>query len=122
MTRSQVSNWLKKDDDAHQQPCDDATLAHFLDGLIADRRGKKGGNQPQTESKLNNNVIFRKLKIALDLKADDILRIMSLVDFTLSKHELSAFFRKIGHKHYRECREQILRNFLHGVQIEYRKE
>ena len=120
VTRSQVSNWLKKDDD--QQSCDDGTLAHFLDGLIADRRGKKGGNQPQPGSKLNNNVIFRKLKIALDLKADDILRIMSLVDFTLSKHELSAFFRKIGHKHYRECREQILRNFLHGLQIEYRKE
>jgi uncharacterized protein YehS (DUF1456 family) len=38
----------------------------------------------------------------------------------MSKHELSAFFRKKGHKHYRECQEQILRNFLHGIQIEYR--
>ena len=45
---------------------------------------------------------------------------MALVDFTISKHELSAFFRKKGHKHYRECQEQILRNFLHGIQIEYR--
>ncbi len=47
---------------------------------------------------------------------------MALVDFTISKHELSAFFRKKGHKHYRECQEQILRNFLHGIQLEYRDE
>ena len=122
VTRSQVSSWLKKDDDVYQQPCNDLTLAHFLDGMIADRRGKKKDNQLPTESILNNNVVFRKLKIALGLEADDILRIMSLVDFSLSKHELSAFFRRKEHKHYRECQEQILRNFLHGLQIEYRKE
>jgi len=46
--------------------------------------------------------------------------VMALVDFKISKHELSAFFRKKGHKHYRECQEQILRNFLHGIQVEYR--
>ena len=71
---------------------------------------------------LNNNIIFKKLKIALNLKAEDILRKMAVVDFKISKHELSAFFRKKGHKHYRECQEQILRNFLHGIQVEYRDE
>jgi uncharacterized protein YehS (DUF1456 family) len=83
-------------------------------------RGKKDGPQPEPEDKLNNNIIFKKLKIALNLKAEDILRVMALVDFKISKHELSAFFRKKGHKHYRECQEQILRNFLHGIQVEYR--
>ena len=122
VTRSQVSNWLKKDDDPEQQQCDDRILACYLNGLINEMRGKKEGPQPEPEDKLNNNIIFKKLKIALNLKAEDILRIMGLVDFTISKHELSAFFRKKGHKHYRECQEQILRNFLHCIQIEYRKE
>jgi len=122
VSRSQVSNWLKKDDDPEQQLCDDRILACYLNGLINEMRGKKEGTQPEPEDKLNNNIIFKKLKIALNLKAEDILRMMALVDFTISKHELSAFFRKKGHKHYRECQEQILRNFLHGIQLEYRDE
>ena len=83
--------------------------------------GKKEGSQVEPEQSLTNNLIFRKLKIALDLKDDDILVIMESVDFRLSKHELSAFFRKPGHKNYRECKNQILRNFLTGVQNKYRK-
>jgi len=62
------------------------------------------------------------LKIALDLKDEDILQLMTLADFSMSKHELSAFFRKPGHKNYRECKDQILRNFLQGVQLQYRPE
>jgi len=120
VTRSQVSDWLKKDDDPDQQSCDDKTLACFLNGLINDMRGKKEGAQPEPEDKLDYNIIFRKLKIALNLQADDILKILALVEIKISKHELSAFFRKKGHKHYRVCQEQILRNFLHGVQIKYR--
>ena len=61
-----------------------------------------------------------KLKIALNLKAEDVLEIMYLSDWRMSKHELSAFFRKPGHKHYRDCKNQILRNFLKGVQLKYR--
>ena len=52
--------------------------------------------------------------------AGDILAILSLADFSMSKHELSAFFRKPGHKHYRECKDQILRNFLGGLQHKMR--
>ena len=72
------------------------------------------------ENRLTNNLIFRKLRIALNLKDDDILEIMGLAGFRLSKHELSAFFRKPGHKNYRVCKQQILRNFLQGMQIKYR--
>jgi uncharacterized protein YehS (DUF1456 family) len=120
VTRSQVSDWLKKEDDPQQQPCDDKTLACFLNGLINEMRGKKEGAQPTPEERLNNNIIFRKLKIALDLKAEDVLRIMELAGFTIGKSELSAFFRKPGHKHYRLCEDQILRNFLQGMQLEFR--
>jgi len=120
VTRVQVSDWLKKDDDPAFQECSDAELAIFLNGLINDRRGKKEGAQPDPEEQLTNNIIFRKLKIALDLKAEDILAILGQVDVHISKHELSAFFRKPGHKHYRDCKDQILRNFLNGIQLKYR--
>lgn len=120
VTREQISDWLKKDDDPAYQPCSDTQLAIFLNGLINDKRGKKEGAQPEPEQHLTNNIIFMKLKIALNLKADDVLEILSLVDMNISKHELSAFFRKTDHKHYRKCKDQILRNFLKGVQLKYR--
>ncbi len=120
VTRGQVSDWLKKEDDPAYQDCTDIQLAIFLNGLINDKRGKKEGAQPDPEIDLTNNIIFRKLRLALDLKADDILDIMELANFSISKHELSAFFRKSDHKHYRNCNDQILRNFLKGVQLKYR--
>ena len=120
VTREQIRDWLKKDDDPAYQKCSDTQLAIFLNGLINDKRGKKEGLQPEPEKRLTNNIIFRKLKIALGLKAEDVLEIMKRADFSMSKHELSAFFRKPGHKHYRDCKDQILRNFLKGVQLKYR--
>ena len=78
------------------------------------------GPQPVPETSLNNNIIFRKLKIALNLQAEEVLALIKQADFSMSKHELSAFFRKPGHKHYRECRDQVLRYFLKGVQLKYR--
>jgi uncharacterized protein YehS (DUF1456 family) len=56
----------------------------------------------------------------LDLKADDVVEILGLAKFRISKHELSAFFRRPDHKHYRICEDQLLRNFLKGVQFKYR--
>ena len=120
VTREQVSNWLKKDDDEAFQECGDEQLATFLNGLINEKRGKKEGAQPEPEKRLTNNIIFKKLKIALNLKEDDILEIFGFAEFDLSRHELSAFFRKKGHKNYRVCNDQIMRNFLQGVQFKYR--
>ena len=120
VTRSQLSVWLKKDEDPDYEECSDVMFATFLNGLINVIRGKKDGPQVEPEKRLSNNIIFRKLKIAFDLQAEDILTVLSLVDFSLSKHELSAFFRRSDHKHYRECKDQVLRNFLNGLQIEYR--
>ncbi len=120
ITRGQISDWLKKDDDPAYQECSDSQLAIFLNGLINDKRGKKDGPQPEPEKYLTNNIIFIKLKIALNLKAEDVLEILDLSALSLSKHELSAFFRKPGHKHYRDCKDQVLRNFLKGMQLKYR--
>ena len=119
-TRAEISDWLKKEDDADYRKCSDPQLASFLNGLIIEKRGKKDGPLPEPETVLNNNIIFRKLKIALNLQADDVLSLVNRGDFNISKHELSAFFRKPGHKHYRECKDQVLRNFLKGLQQEHR--
>ncbi|HEY5674330.1 MAG TPA: DUF1456 family protein [Malonomonas sp.] len=120
VTREQISAWLKKEEDPAHQKCSDKQLATFLNGLIIDKRGKKPGGQPEPESRLNNNIIFRKLKIALNLQAEEILEIMTLAQGRISKHELSAFFRTPEHKHFRDCNDQILRNFLKGAQLKYR--
>jgi uncharacterized protein YehS (DUF1456 family) len=120
VTRAEISDWLKKDDDSDYKNCGDLQLASFLNGLIVEKRGKKDGPQPEPEKTLNNNIIFRKLKIALNLQADDVIAMINQADFRISKHELSAFFRKPGHKHYRECKDQVLRYFLKGMQLKYR--
>jgi uncharacterized protein YehS (DUF1456 family) len=120
VSREQISDWLKKDDDPAYKALSDTQLAIFLNGLINQKRGKKDGPQPAPEKTLNNNIIFRKLKIALNLKEEDTLAILELANLRISKHELSAFFRRADHKHYRACKDQVLRNFLKGLQLKYR--
>ena len=66
---------------------------------------------------MNNNEIFKKLRVALKLRDDQIVEILSLVDFRITKTELSAFFRAEDHPNYKECGDQILRNFLNGLVI-----
>lgn len=69
---------------------------------------------------LTNNDILKKLRVALQLRDDQIVEILKLVDFHTSKSELGAFFRKEDHPKYRECGDQILRNFLNGLVIHLR--
>ncbi len=120
VTREKLSDWLKKDDEATYTSLSDTQLAIFLNGFIIEKRGKKEGAVPVPEKKLNNNIIFRKLKIALNLKNEEALDVLALANLRISKHELSAFFRRADHKHYRVCKDQILRNFIHGMQLKYR--
>ena len=120
VSRADVSDWLKREDDPEFLELKDVQLAVFLNGLIILNRGRKEGEQPEPEKRLNNNMIFRKLKIALNLKDDDILDILELVDMNISKHELSAFFRNPSQMQYRDCNDQILRRFLMGMQKKYK--
>jgi len=120
VTRTEISDWLKKDDHPDYKVCTDTQLAIFLNNFITEKRGKRDGPQPEPEKRLSNNMIFMKLKIALNLKAEEVLEILNLANFKLSKHELSAFFRKTGHKHFRECKDQVLRNFLQGLAVKHR--
>ncbi|MEZ4793064.1 MAG: DUF1456 family protein [Gelidibacter sp.] len=69
---------------------------------------------------MTNNDIFKKLRVALKLRDDEIVKILELVDFRISKSELGAFFRNEDHPKYMECGDQILRNFLNGLIIHLR--
>ena len=120
VTRAQLSAWLKRDEDPDFQACGDEILARFLNGMIIDRRGRREGPLPEPERRLSNNAVLAKLKIALTLRTEDLVEILASADCAVSQHELSAFFRRANHRHYRECQDQILRKFLQGVQIKFR--
>jgi uncharacterized protein YehS (DUF1456 family) len=120
VTREQISNWLKKDDDEAYVSCGDTSFSIFLNGLIIDRRGKQDRPTPEPDKKITNNIVLRKLKIAFDMKNEDVLALLSNNGVSISKHELSAFFRRTDHKHYRPCKDQVLRNFLQCLQNKYR--
>lgn len=102
--------------------CNSRLLFSFLDGLIVLKRGKL--EAPKEEIKITknnlNNMILRKLKIALELKSEDMLHFFQLGGVELSSSELSALFRKEGHKNYRECGDKYIRVFLKGLTSHYR--
>src|SRR5690606_3554605 len=121
-SRAEISDWLKKDDHEDYKPMNDFKLASFLNGFITFKRGKQEGKElPLPEKQLNNNMILRKLKIALNLRDDDMLEILSKAGQHISKHELSAFFRNPSQSQYRPCLDQVLRNFLRGLQMQHRR-
>ncbi|OLS59587.1 YehS family protein [Pseudomonas putida] len=111
-----MANYLKKDDDKDFVHCPDDVMAHFLDGLVIFRRGRDESRPlPPIELPVSNNTILKKLRVAFELKDDDILALLKAVNFPVSKTELSALFRKVGHDNFRPCGDQLLRNFLKGL-------
>lgn len=112
---------LLKEDEQGFVECTNAEMDTFLSGLIISRRGKKenAANNIQKQE-LNNNTIMKKLRIALEYKEEDMLAIFKLAGVKLSPSELSAIFRKEGHKNFKPCGDQFLRNFLKGLTIKFR--
>jgi len=108
--------FLKPEDDAGFRPCGDRLMAHFLDGLVIFKRGRDESRPvPPIELPVTNNMILKKLRVAFELKEDDLRAVFDSSGFPLSKPELSALFRKAGHSNYRTCGDQLLRNFLKGL-------
>lgn len=117
-----VANWLKDENEKSCVKMKDKELATFLNGYINLKRGKKEGEQPKPEATLTNNMIFMKLRIALNMKADDVLNVLEVVGVSLSKYEIGAYFRKPNNKNFKECEDQLLCDFLNGVQFTQRPE
>jgi uncharacterized protein YehS (DUF1456 family) len=118
-----ISNFLKKDDEEGFALCSDEVLAHILDGLVVFRRGRDDSRPaPAIELPMTNNIVMKKLRVAFELKEDDLHAILQTADFPVTKPELSALFRKSGHHNYRPCGDQLLRNFLKGLTLRLRPE
>ncbi|MDD2658965.1 MAG: DUF1456 family protein [Methylococcales bacterium] len=124
VNRINLLNLLKKDNQEGYVELDNKLMDAFLNGLITHKRGKletSPGQAKKPDMPLTNNSILKKLRIALNFKEEDMLKTLKLADFKISKGELSAFFRQKGHKNYRDCGDQIIRNFLQGLAIHFRK-
>lgn len=109
--------------------CDNKTFECFLNGFIILKKGKKEVAPGQEErptlalsdTKPVNNAMLKKLKIALTLQSEDMLEIFELGGMTITKNELSALFRKEGHKHYKICGDQYAKRFLKGLAVKFRQ-
>jgi uncharacterized protein YehS (DUF1456 family) len=115
-----VLKLLKKEDESGFAVCDDRAMCSFLDGLIVSRRGAhdpKPGSAETKDLALNNNLILRKLRIALELTDETMLAILGKAGVQLSKSELSSMFRAEGHRNYKPCGDQFLRNFIRGLTL-----
>ncbi|WAT01299.1 DUF1456 family protein [Rouxiella chamberiensis] len=116
-----MSRYLKKEDEADYLVCPDEVMANFLNGLIFFKRGKDDRfPAPEVEKRVTNNVMLKKLRVAFELKTEDLQSVLAAADFKVSEGELSAFFRKEGHKNYRPCGDQVLRYFLKGLTMRVR--
>ncbi len=118
---------LAKDDADDFIACSDGELCAFLDGFVVDQRGlREPAPAPQPpkgdDFRLTKNDILKKLRIALMFREEDMLETLELGGATLSRGELGALFRKPGHKHYRACGNQVLRNFIKGLTEQIRGE
>lgn len=119
LTVENVSAFLKAEDDSSYQACSDEHMSRFLDGLIVFRRGpsKDGLRNPVA---LTNNLILKKVRIALELEARDLDNSFMLADCELSPHEISSLFRKPGTKHFVECSDHMLERFFSGLSLYFR--
>jgi len=138
VTSEEVVMLLKKSKDNYQDEsenvgnmeCSNAMLDAFLNGFITFKRGKQETKPGQSEkptlsitsNESVNNIILKKLKIALTLTSEEMLDILDEAGITVTKGELSAVLRKEGHKNYKECGDRYVRNFLKGLALKYRDE
>lgn len=133
VTREELKKLLIKPDstttaDNTGMACDNHRLESFLNGMIIFKRGKKEQKPGEKEnqefiikdSRGVNNVMLKKVKIALSLTSDDMLQIFKNVGIDLSNSELSAVLRKEGQRNYKECQDRYARNFLKGLSMKYR--
>ena len=119
--KSDVQAFLKKDDEEGYAECSNQVLAHFLDGLVFYYRGKNEELPPRPiEKRVTNNVVMKKLRVAFELKDVDMHQAFQDAGFPISKPELTALFRQPGHKNFRLCGDQLLRNFLKGLTLRVR--
>lgn len=115
-SEAEVAGWLKLEDEPGFEKLSDADLCSFLDGLIVEKRGPHpSGSVPLPIEFLSNNEILKKLRIAFNLKSEEMLTVFSKAEFDVSNAELGSFFRRVDHPKFAKCPEQVLRKFIKGL-------
>ena len=126
LSKEEVKALLKKvesedSENEYEKVCDNETLERFLNGFIISKRGESSQKMPLELTNENvNNLLLKKMKIALSLKSEDILDVLNDAGVSISKSELSAVLRKEGHRNYKPCGDRYIRNFLKGLALTYR--
>ena len=118
--RATLSSWLKKEDDEDYKEMIAKDLTVFLNGFIAYKRGERPEGPMKPEKYLTNNLILKKLKIALTLSTEDILEMFILSGKTISMNELTSFFRNPAKRQFQPMKDQYLRQFIYAIQHKYR--
>ena len=121
LDKADVQAFLRREDDPEYADCSDAVLARFLDGLVIYCRGRDDSRPARPpETRVTNNVVLKKLRVAFELKDVDMHEVFESAGWPVSKPELTALFRQPGHPNYRPCGDQLLRNFLKGLTLRVR--
>ncbi len=116
MEASRLASLLSRRQDKAFQLCSYEELGVFLDGLVSLKRGPSPKKSDDNEAvELSNNLILKKLRIALELKETETEIIFGLADIELSKQQLASLFRKESHKNFKECSDELLMAFLDGL-------
>ncbi|MHC5268922.1 YehS family protein [Enterococcus sp. LJL98] len=126
VTKEEVREMLtKKNDEEYEFDLTDEAFERFLNGMIISQRGvREGGQAPIFELHKGNanNLLLKKLKIALSLTSEDMLETLERAGVIVSKGEMSAILRKEGHRNYKPCGDRYARNFIKGLMLAYRGE
>lgn len=121
VSKNDIHAFMLDEENLNFKKCSDETLAHFLDGVITLRRGKDE-SRPRVpiELPMSNNQVLKKLKVAFEIKEEELLQMITSTGFVFGKSELSSFLRKSDHRNYRPCGDQVLRYFLKGLTLKLR--
>ena len=114
ITKDRLEDILKKRQDKGFIIASYEELGVFLDGLISLKRGKTDRKSDENVE-LTNNLILKKLRVALQLKEAESEIIFGLADIELTKQQLASLFRKDGHKNFKICSDELLISFLDGL-------
>lgn len=114
ITQDDVDDILRDEDDEKFILLSDEGFELFLNGLIAYKRGPSDKKAKKQKIYFSNNIVLKKLKIALDLKDEDIVQIFANDGLEITKSQLSAYFRRDGHINYRKCSDILLKRFIKG--------
>ena len=113
---SHLENLLKRHQDKGYEVCSYEELGVFLDGLVTLKRGENPNkSKNDKEVSLTNNLILKKLRVALEMKEPEIEIVFGLAEVELSKQQLASLFRKETHKNFKPCSDELLMSFIEGL-------